>query len=167
VGRVSRERITGNSEVIGLDGAHDSALRSVLTAGTFRSVGLEALFTRHAILPIEMAGCATFPPEHVQSDSTNGAFAAGRVWFDSFLDLVKRETEIDVTDYSPTIQTEPCAVSAVGIVFFRPRHAGCRIPAPPKPTRCRGAEADRSGLLSPGVSDPGLLRLLRRRACTI
>jgi hypothetical protein len=37
----------------------------------------ESMFrvTRHAILPIEVVGCATFPQEPVQSDSTNRAFA--------------------------------------------------------------------------------------------
>ena len=56
----------------------------LLTAGTFRSIGLEAMFTRHAISPIEVVGCATLPPEHEQSDSTNRAFASGELRFGSF-----------------------------------------------------------------------------------
>jgi hypothetical protein len=44
----------------------------------FRSVGLGVVFTRYAILPIEVVACATSPPELVQSDSTNTAFAARR-----------------------------------------------------------------------------------------
>jgi hypothetical protein len=49
-----------------------------LTGCTFQLVGLGAIFTRHAISPIEVVGCATFPQELVQSDSTNKAFAATR-----------------------------------------------------------------------------------------
>ena len=52
------------------------------------------MFARHAISPIEVVGCATFPQELVQSDSTNRAFAARRVAVRYILlDLVKRETE--------------------------------------------------------------------------
>ena len=40
--------------------------------------GLGAAFTRDAISPIEVVGCATSPQELVQSDSTNRAFAARR-----------------------------------------------------------------------------------------
>src|SRR5216683_2380857 len=50
----------------------------LLTDSMFRSVGLGAMVTRHAILPIEGVGCATFPQEPVQSDSTNTACAARR-----------------------------------------------------------------------------------------
>lgn len=44
----------------------------------FRSAGPEAMFIRYAISPIEVIGCATFPRELVQSDSTKRAFAAMR-----------------------------------------------------------------------------------------
>ena len=49
-------------------------------------------------------------------------------------------------------------VSAVGAVFSQAQ--GCRFVESPSttPTRCDGAEADRSGCLSGRVSDPGLVQ---------
>jgi hypothetical protein len=46
-----------------------------LTGNMFRSVSLGAMFTRHAISPVGVVDCATFPQRPVQSDSTNRAFA--------------------------------------------------------------------------------------------
>jgi hypothetical protein len=57
----------------------------------------------------------------------------------------------------PTIQTEP-AVSAAGIVFSQPRHAGCKIPAL-RPLDSVELKRTDQACLSPRVSDPGLLRL--------
>jgi hypothetical protein len=65
-----------------------------------------------------------------------------------------------------TIQTEPARSVPPALFFPSPDMQGVESP-PATPTQCRGAEADRSGLPVPSVSDPGLLRLLRRRACTI
>src|SRR6266567_9426633 len=81
--------------------------------------------------------------------------------------LAKRSTHWVVINFRSADHPDRTrAVSAVGIVFSNPRHAGCTIHVR-TPTRCRRAEANRLGCLSDGVSDPGLLRLLRRRACKI
>src|ERR1700741_361204 len=55
---------------------------------------------------------------------------------------------------------------STGMFFLSPRIPGGRS-ACPTPARCSGAEGDRWGCLSPRVSDPGLLRLVRPRACKI
>ncbi len=71
-------RMTGISEVPCEDRAHDSAQKSASGKQHVPIVGHGAMFTRHAMLPIEVVGCATSPPEPVQSDSTNRALAARR-----------------------------------------------------------------------------------------
>src|SRR5216684_2886331 len=89
VRRVSGFVLTGNSEVTGEDGPTTRHRSRLLTGSVSRSVGLGAMFTRRAISPIEVVGCATVPQEPVQSDSTNRGLLQGDVRFDSLLDLVK------------------------------------------------------------------------------
>src|SRR5260370_41210262 len=67
--------MTGNFELTARTGPTTRHRSRLLTGSTFRSGGLGVMFARHAISPIEVVGCATFPQEPVQSDSTNIAFA--------------------------------------------------------------------------------------------
>jgi hypothetical protein len=71
----------------------------------------------------------SFPTLHPRADEFNSADSVSRsIALPRKSDYSSKWRPMITCEW-PTIQTERCAVSAVGIVFSRPRHAGCRIRA--------------------------------------